>query len=141
MHEALSKSHFEQDVEFLSERLVEAKRWIVHSKDYPHVEVTFLGSRPLRVRLLCDNWPELPPSAILMSADGSDPKNLPGSVFHQDAHPITGKPFICMRGFREYHTHSSHLGDRWENYRGQDGMNLPGLLVQLSSAWRKAVGP
>jgi hypothetical protein len=45
-----------------------------------------------------------------------------------------------MRGFREYHNHPSHLNDSWEIYRGQDGMNLAGLIDQLSRAWRRAVG-
>lgn len=138
MHETLSRLNFDGDAEFLTEQLARVHGWTIHSKAYPVIDVTFHGSRSLRVRLTCDDWPEKPPSAELMDANGNPPLGLPGGVFHQDLHPETKKPFVCMRGFREYHTHSSHLTDHWETYKGQDGMNLPGLLAQLSHAWKKA---
>ena len=34
-------------------------------------------------------------------------------------HPIFNRPFICIRGTAEYHTHPSHLRDRWDFYRGR----------------------
>jgi hypothetical protein len=30
-----------------------------------------------------------------------------------DPHPITGRPFLCVAGTREYHTHPQHNGDLW----------------------------
>lgn len=140
MHEALAKSNFEREVGNLSLVFTRCHRWEVNSIEYPVVDVTFSGIRPLRVQLTCDNWPELPPSALLLMADGSPPVGLPGGVFHQDLHPTTGLPFVCMRGFREYHTHSNHLTDLWDTYRAQDGMNVAGLLTQLCVAWRTQVG-
>lgn len=137
MHETLARLNFDADVELLTPQLARVHGWIIHFKTFPVIDVTFDGTRPLRVRLMCDDWPEKPPSAELVSADGSPPQGLPGGVFHQDLHPTTQKPFVCMRGFREYHTHPSHATDHWEAYKGQDGMNLPGLLAQLSHAWRK----
>lgn len=32
-------------------------------------------------------------------------------------HPATGKPFVCMQGVAEYHSHPSHLDDHWDRYR------------------------
>ncbi len=32
-------------------------------------------------------------------------------------HPLTGKPFVCLQGTAEYHTHPSHLADSWDRYR------------------------
>ena len=142
MHEQLAKANFDRDVKVLSPHFLTSQKWLLHSADFPIVDVTFLGVKPLRVRLQCDQWPELPPAAELLTADGTKPaQGLPGGIFHPDMHPQTQRPFVCMRGFREYHTHSSHLNDHWATYRTEDGMNLPGLLAQLSRAWRKAAGP
>lgn len=141
MHELLAKANFDRDVKLLSPHFLAAQNWLLHSADFPIIDVTFLGGKPLRVKLQCDQWPELPPAAELLAPDGIAPaRGLPGGVFHPDAHAQTQKPFVCMRGFREYHTHPSHLNDHWATYRAEDGMNLPGLLAQLSRSWRKAVG-
>jgi hypothetical protein len=32
-------------------------------------------------------------------------------------HPVTGKPFVCLQGIAEYHSHPSHLTDSWDRYR------------------------
>ena len=34
-----------------------------------------------------------------------------------DSHPGTKLPFMCLRGFREYHEHPQHTNDPWEQYR------------------------
>jgi hypothetical protein len=141
VHEALARANFDRDARFLSTIFVASRKWELHTCEFPIIDVTFNGTRPLRVRLTCDNWDELAPSADLFKPGSLEPaKGLPGGIFHQGPHPTTHRPFVCMRGFREYHTHSGHLGDSWATYRGQDGMNLSGLLDQLSCAWRKAVG-
>ena len=44
-----------------------------------------------------------------------------------------------MRGSRGFHTFPGHVNEKWEQYRGQVGMGLIGILVQLAAAWRKAV--
>lgn len=141
MHSALAKIHFDQNLEAMTARFLENRGWVVHERQFPTLDVSFLATRILRVRLTCDHWNEIPPAAELLNADGTPMiERLPGGVFNASAHPSTGKPFICMRGFREYHTHPSHVADVWDTYRDQDGMNLPGLLDQLSRAWRKGVG-
>ncbi len=141
VHEILAKANFDREAGFITPILAANRNWELHTCEFPIIEVTFNGSRPLRVRLTCDDWDEQPPSAELLDPDGVKPaQGLPGGIFHADLHPKTQRPFICMRGFREYHTHPSHLNDFWDTYRGQDGMTLAGLIDQLSRAWRKAVG-
>jgi hypothetical protein len=51
-----------------------------------------------------------------------------------DDHPITHKPFLCVRGIREYHEHPQHSGDDWLLYRQQ--MNLFSIVMSL---WRVTI--
>lgn len=140
MHEALARANFVRDVELLSPLFLHNRGWTLNEANFPVLDITFESEKPLRVRLQCDEWNDLPPSVQLLKPDGSEwVAGLPGSTFHQDKHPITSKTFICMVGSREYHTHTSHITDHWANYKNQDGMNLPGLLDRFNRAWRKAM--
>ena len=99
--------------------------------------------QPLRLRLHCDGWNTEPPSIELLTREGENLTKVPGTstgVFNGSPHPITGKPFICMRGSREYHSHSSHIADLWEPLRNRSEMSLAGILTQIWNAWRKEVG-
>ena len=137
MHDVLARANFETDVANLSPVLATAYGLHVHAAAYPTLDVTIDHRRPLRVQMRADNWDELPPSIDLMSAEGAIMNlNLPGGIFHTGPHPETGRPFVCMRGSLEYHRHSGHLNDHWDNYRGQDGMGLIGILLQIAHAWR-----
>jgi hypothetical protein len=49
-------------------------------------------------------------------------------------HPITHKPFLCLRGIREYHEHPQHSGDDWFLYR--DTVSLFSMVISL---WRVAL--
>lgn len=141
MNEQLSKASFEREVAMLTEAWAAALKVRVNSKDYPIVDLTFMHAVPLRLKLVCDNWPELPPSVELMDELGRHlkPDALSrGGIFNSSAHPSTGRPFVCMRGTREYHTHSSHRNEKWEAYRGQEGMGIVGIALQIGSAWKKA---
>jgi hypothetical protein len=51
-----------------------------------------------------------------------------------DDHPTTHKPFLCLRGIREYHEHPQHSGDDWMLYR--ETLSLFSILMSL---WRVAV--
>jgi hypothetical protein len=51
-----------------------------------------------------------------------------------DHHPNTHKPFLCLRGVREYHEHPQHSGDEWLLYRTQ--MSLFSIIMSL---WRVSV--
>jgi hypothetical protein len=145
MFEALSRATFGRDMKRLDHRAAEKWGWKIVTADYPVFDVSFTHATaaPLRLRLLCKDWDELPPVIQLLDASGNplsaQPPNV-GCVFNSGPHPTTGRPFVCMRGAREYHTHSSHLGDLWDNYRGKSGLDLPGIVLQLWRAWKKAVG-
>ena len=51
-----------------------------------------------------------------------------------DDHPITHKPFLCLRGFREYHEHPQHSGDEWLLYR-----NELSLFTAVMALWRVSI--
>jgi hypothetical protein len=57
-----------------------------------------------------------------------------GHVVLLDDHPKTHKPFLCMRGIREYHEHPQHSGDEWLLYR--EDMNMFSIVMSL---WRVAI--
>lgn len=119
--------------------------WKIVSAEYPAFDVIFEHPTvvPLRLRLDCAQWDEVPPSIQLLRADGTPVPVAPpcvGNIFHPGPHPRTGRLFVCMRGVREYHTHDSHLNELWFNYRGTSGNDLMGIVVQIYRAWRKAVG-
>jgi hypothetical protein len=144
MLEALSRAAFERDVGRLDRRMAEKFRWEVVTARFPVLDVIFRHptATPLRLRLTCTDWDELPPSIELLAADGTyltTPPPHVGSVFHPGPHRNTGRPFVCMRGALEYHTHESHLNDYWSNYRGKPGIDLLGILSQLWRAWKRAV--
>jgi hypothetical protein len=141
MHEAASRALFEEEVAKFRPELLETRGWTLFSAQYPVLDVGFSardGAR-LRLRLLCDDWNERPPSVVFLDWEGSPLSSIdrdPSGVFNNSPHPITRKPFICMKGVREYHTHSSHIADSWENVKGSDKFTLGGILTQLWHVWR-----
>ena len=140
MHEVLARTNFERDVADLGAVAANSYQLTVNGRVYPILDVTICHSRPLRLRLRADDWDDQPPSIELLNPDGSAMTDrLPGSIFHPGPHPATGRPFICMRGSREFHTHPSHLNESWAQYRGQDGMGLIGIVMQIATTWREQV--
>jgi hypothetical protein len=140
VHEALARVNFDRDVAGFSDVAAERFGLFIHSRAFPVLDATIRHTKPLRVRLRGDDWDDLPPSIELLNPDGTPWSSaVPGGVFHPGPHPDTHRPFICMRGSREFHTFPGHVNEKWEQYRGQDGMGLAGILVQLAVAWRKAV--
>lgn len=145
MHPAAAKVLFDEDVAHLNQNLAARRGWILHSIEFPTIDCTFAaeGRTPLRVRFQCDNWNDSPPSISLHAADGAPLAALPNNptgVFNGSAHPTANRPFICMRGSREYHTHPSHVGESWEPLRGQESFRLGGILTQIWNAWSKGAG-
>jgi hypothetical protein len=147
----LSKAAFDRDVGRLDSRLVRRRNWAILQAEYPVLDVVFRhgGAAPLRLRFTCDDWDEQPPAIELLREDGSvvQPSSAEDggmfsrgkSIFNPGGHPITGKPFVCMRGSREFHTHSGHSAEVWDNYRGRSGNDLLGLLDQLWRTWKGSI--
>lgn len=144
MHRLAAKALFDSDLVAVTASLAEIRHWIIHKLEFPLLDCEFKhADKPhLRLRFHCDDWNTLPPSIEVLAPDGEPLTVAPGrrtSVFNHSAHPDTGKPFICMRGSREYHTHPSHKNDPWEALRNQSRYSLGGILTQIWNAWRKEV--
>lgn len=135
-HEMLVRCLVEDELKVLTPQFLEQHSWELNNVEFPHLDVTIQGSRPLRIRLNYEDWPDRPPSAELLDVTGNALDVGGFTIFNMSPHPSTGKPFICMRGFHEYHIHPSHLNELWENYRRETGNNLIGLLAQVSRSWR-----
>ena len=143
MNEIASKALFERDVAGLTERLLASRNWKLYSKEFPILDVGFRAENraEFRLRLIARDWNDLPPSAELLNGDGEFLKQLPqypGGVFNNGNHPSTGRPFICMAGTLEYHTHSSHINDNWDNHKSKDACTLGGIATQIWKGWLKA---
>jgi hypothetical protein len=142
-----SKALFDAEVAKLTQRVLDARGWVIHARDFPTLDLSFTatGKQTLRLGLGCDNWNELPPSVTLCGADGAPlaalpaQQSLPGvsTIFNSSLHHLTGKPFVCMIGLREYHTHPSHVRDLWSNYKAQERYALGGVLTQLWRGWER----
>ncbi len=70
----------------------------------------------------CDNYDTDPPSLAYM-ANWEATQELPFEAWPKGAgvvqqHPVTGKPFLCRPGMREFHTHYQHGDEPWDKYRG-----------------------
>jgi len=145
MHPAAAKALFEEDALHLSPALAARRGWTLHTVAHPLIDCSFSapGRTTLRVKLACDDWNDLPPAISLHAADGSPLAALPPNptgVFNGGPHPLLKRPFVCMRGAREYHTHPSHVGDAWESLKNLTNYSLGGILTQLWHAWQKGSG-
>lgn len=155
MLEALSRGAFERELARLDKRVVARRNWTVLSAQFPVFDVVFNHATraALRLRFICDGWDDEPPLIEIMTAGGQViPSQRPAghpheyvfaggmSIFNSGPHERTGRPFICMRGSREYHNHSGHRTDHWDNHRGQSGNSLLGLVEQLWRVWKRAAG-
>lgn len=141
MHVAVSRRMFAEDTAHLTTKFATVRGWTLHEVEFPMIDCCFAGpgKRAIRLRLLCEDWNDEPPSIEILDPDGSPlstPLLDPHSVFNQGPHPATGRPFICTRGSREYHTHEGHRNDRWENVKeDRDKYGLGAILNGLWDAW------
>ena len=94
-----------------------------------------LAGRAFGVRITLDDYDQRAPSVTFRDAWDwtllKFPEMARGSNIDStgkvsavvlDVHPMTGLPFLCMRGIREYHEHPQHTGDDWMLYRGAHGV-------------------
>jgi Predicted metal binding domain len=141
MDATVSKRKFDRAVEDLGTRaadFVTTSKWEIVEAVYPLLAVTFTHPRSGRrvgFRFQCDDWDALPPSLSLFDPEKGDelgwdkwPKN---GWAGGEAHPVTRKPFLCLPGIREYHTHSSHLKEIWDNFKGRESYTLPYILCRV----------
>ena len=81
--------------------------------------------------LLVDPWTNeaLPPEKIIGAMEFEKERRLHTVLIHP--HPETRRPFLCLRGTREYHEHPQHAGDDWLLYRP-----VTSLFDTIISVWR-----
>lgn len=111
------------------------------------LELPVLAARAFGVRLSLDDydqrapaltfhdpwtWDLLPPDRIPLGQTVDEHGKAQLVVLND--HPETRRPFLCIRGTREYHEHPQHTGDDWAMYRGDAG-----LFSLLSTVWRTCV--
>jgi Predicted metal binding domain len=143
VHEAVSRQLFDDAVKGIGPDLCAERGWTVHSATYPILEIGFAtpGRQPLRIRARCDGWNGVPLSIEWLDAAGDALTAIPqgpGGQLNNSPHPQTGRPFVCMAGVREYHTHPSHIGDVWESYKDQSGYDIGGIITRVWRAWQQA---
>lgn len=154
MHPELSRQLFDEQINRITgnpELLID-RGWLILRSLYPELTlaVKHRVSGLMRVfHFECGDWNDQPPALKLVDAESGS--ELPGSAWPKDNashwHPSgwtsaggisTPRPFMCMVGIREYHTHSSHIRDRWENYKELQGYDLPGIVVQVTEVFQKS---
>lgn len=119
-----------------------ANMQLLHTNDIPSLSARAFGvnislddfdQRAPSV-VFCDpfTWREIP-YANLFRANHVGDNNKAFNVI-LDQHPITKKPFMCMRGIREYHDHPQHTGDDWMLYRKHYG-----LFSTIQTIWKTCV--
>lgn len=106
-----------------------------------------VGAKAFATRISLDDFDQRAPSVVfcdpftweelaydqLHRGNHIGENNTPLSVI-LDKHPTTKKPFLCMRGVREYHEHPQHTGDDWMQYRKHIG-----LFSTLDTIWKTCV--
>jgi hypothetical protein len=146
----VSRRKFGQAMASLGEEasdFVRQRGWVVSNADYPTFAVVFThakSGRAVGFRFLFDNWDEEPPSLSLFDPESGHehpwdkwPKN---GWAAGNPHSRTGKPFLCLPGIREYHTHESHLNDKWDDLRGRDTYKLLHIVERVRQKFEDTDG-
>lgn len=111
-----------------------------------------LAGRAFGVRLDLSGYDQRPASVQFFDLPRWTPAtaaSLPAAQIAEDparpmnvlisGHPVTGRPFLCMRGVREYHEHPQHDGDDWALYR--PSLGIVGLLEHVARAMVNTLEP
>jgi hypothetical protein len=111
------------------------------------IDLPSLAGRAFGVRISLDDFDQRAPSVVF--CDPFTWEDIPYEKLHRGqhigdngkafnvilgGHPVTKKPFLCMRGIREYHEHPQHTGDDWMLYRKHVG-----LFSTLDTIWKTCV--
>lgn len=150
MDPVVSLRKFQSEVQSLQTEAADyaaAKGWRILAATYPVLSVALRhrgSNREIEFRYACDGWDEQPPSLSLHDPD--DGRDLIWDEWPQggwsvgDPHPSTGKPFLCLPGIREYHTHGSHLSDRWDGYRLRGTYRLRDIVDRVQQRFEDSGG-
>lgn len=110
------RKHFEKDTEKIIKNnlLLESRGWKLVKCQYPDFLISMLHPKSKKEYVfwfLCNDYP--------ISMQVVDPKSFNPVPFAQwpqgssflERHTLTQKPFLCIPGLREYHTHDSHKNE------------------------------
>jgi hypothetical protein len=121
MRTELAGQMLDDELEVLRDALP-ANTGVTAWREGTDVFVAFPAGRdgqPGLFRLGCAKFDAEPPTVAMLDPQTREELPLerwtPG-VPHS-IHPVTGKPFVCLQGTAEYHSHPSHLQDSWDRYR------------------------
>lgn len=152
MNPEVSRVKFDREVGSLAADagpFAEQRGWDVISSSFPCLEVAFRHRRSGRrvgFRFNFDGWPQQPPSLALFDPDSSGRAELAWAAWPKngwsagDNHPSTRKPFLCLPGIREYHTHPSHLNDSWAALMNRDSYSLVGVVERVRQRFQVTDG-
>lgn len=131
MHPRLVEELLQEEVEaveanpYLLERLTSIDR-----RGTRIILKTRVGETPYTLALDGPFYDAEPLSLQVVDAEG-DP--LPGSSWPPGLcygeHPSLHRPFACLQGLYEYHTHFSHLNNPWDHHRFE--ARLPTVLAHV----------
>jgi hypothetical protein len=125
--------------------------WQLLAHDGLTVELAFAARVPLGqvpvpvisacVRLDFTNYDLWPPSVEFIDYFTREPAAPVVAALHWEGaeaqnvlivlHPQTGRPFLCLPGVREYHSHHEHTGDDWLLHRGRGTGTLAALCEEI----------
>lgn len=157
MHPGLSRAKFDDAVAQLrgNTPLLRDRGWTIDAADYPDLRITAVhrnigASRTFHFRF--DGWDERPPSLAVI--DPETLEMLPGSqwpapngFWHSNGWSgeagdgTSNQPFLCMKGIREYHAHSSHLGEKWESYRTSPDYSFGNIVSKVMEVYQQSHVP
>lgn len=125
---------------------------VVSGQSYQGLELPGLAARAFGVRVDLGGYDQRPPSITFRDPstwDLAPYSALPvgqlldhpekAQIVLLDGHPIEKRPFLCLRGVREYHEHPQHDGDDWAMYRS--ALNVYVLIERLARVSLASVRP
>lgn len=149
----VSARKFTHELELWDENaeLYRERGWLMLARGLQRVDVAFigrvsLGQRAIPIIAACvridfENYDLWAPSVEFIdpaTGEFAPPPVAAVSVTEEgarnilvDAHPATRRPFFCIRGTREYHTHPQHSGDSWLLSRAQKAGALATLCERI----------
>lgn len=138
----VSREKFQREFDLWKANSKSAERgWLLLNYDNTEltIELAFIASIAMSsgssflpiiacgVRLTYENYDLWPPSLTFIDVVSREPqKPHVGAIVQTtggpqnlviDGHPTTHRPFLCLAGIREYHTHPQHTGDDWLLHR------------------------
>ncbi len=159
MQELVARAKFHRQVDLIQDYIAAGRsgyQWKVLKAEGSRivVEMEHPGREALVLRVLANDWDEKPASFLFV--DGADssynrmlpPQRWPGAPFNgnragpfRDDHrrvrrpqaelAAGRRPFICLRGTREFDEDQRHQNEPWEQFRSKDNFTILAMLIAI----------